>query len=122
MQCNRCHKELEAGQWQFCPFCGVQIDFSSSSSKAKSLAALVIKSAQRSQVLEVIVRQALAGAPWREICSGPMKDNGITPEEVESEVERRKQSGTLTAKPIALTVFTLVVVLLLFELIVLYYK
>jgi len=86
------------------------------------MAALVIKSAQRAQVLEVIVRQSLAGAPWREICSGPMKDNGITPEEVESEVERRKQSGTLTAKPIALTVFTLVVVLLLFELIVLYYK
>lgn len=68
------------------------------------------------------MRQALAGAPWREICSGPMKDNGITPEEVESEVERRKQSGTVNAKPTAISVFVLVVVLLLFVLTLFYFK
>lgn len=45
----------------------------------------------RAQVFEVIVRQALAGAPWREICAGPMQVNNITPEEVEAEVQRRKQ-------------------------------
>jgi hypothetical protein len=45
--------------------------------------------AVRDQVFEVIVRQALAGAPWREICQGPMKVNDITPEEVEAEVRRR---------------------------------
>ncbi len=27
----------------------------------------------RAQVFEVIVRQALAGAPWKEICAGPMQ-------------------------------------------------
>ena len=32
----------------------------------------------REQVLEVIVRQALAGAPWREITAGPMSANRIT--------------------------------------------
>ncbi len=44
----------------------------------------------RQQVFEVIVRQALAGAPWREICAGPMQVNNITPEEVEAEVKRRQ--------------------------------
>lgn len=44
----------------------------------------------RAQVFEVIVRQALAGAPWREICAGPMQVNNITPEEVEAEVKRRQ--------------------------------
>ena len=43
----------------------------------------------RAQVFEVIVRQAIAGAPWREICAGPMQVNNITPEEVELEVNRR---------------------------------
>lgn len=44
----------------------------------------------RAQVFEVIVRQALAGAEWREICAGPMQVNNISPEEVESEVKRRQ--------------------------------
>jgi hypothetical protein len=44
----------------------------------------------RAQVFEVIVRQALAGAPWREICAGPMSVNNITPDEVETEVKRRQ--------------------------------
>lgn len=44
----------------------------------------------RAQVFEVIVRQALAGAPWREICAGPMQVNNISPDEVESEVRRRQ--------------------------------
>jgi hypothetical protein len=44
----------------------------------------------RAQVFEVIVRQALAGAPWREMCAGPMQVNNITAEEVEAEVSRRQ--------------------------------
>jgi hypothetical protein len=44
----------------------------------------------RAQVFEVIVRQALAGAHWREICAVPMQINNISPEEVESEVKRRQ--------------------------------
>jgi len=45
----------------------------------------------RAKIFEVIVRQALAGVPWREICAGPMQINGISPEEVEAEVKRRKE-------------------------------
>jgi hypothetical protein len=44
----------------------------------------------RAQVFEVIVRQALAGAPWKEICAGPMQVNNISPDEVEQEVKRRQ--------------------------------
>jgi hypothetical protein len=47
----------------------------------------------RAQVLEVVVRQAIAGAPWQEICRGPMQVNNITIEEVEEEVRRRGGGG-----------------------------
>jgi len=43
----------------------------------------------RDQVFEVIVRQALAGAPWRQICAGPMQVNNISENEVQKEVDRR---------------------------------
>lgn len=43
----------------------------------------------RAQVFEVIVRQGMKGAPWREICVGPMQVNNITVEEVEAEIRRR---------------------------------
>lgn len=44
----------------------------------------------RSQVFEVIVRQGMAGAPWRIACDGPMKVNNISPDEVEAEIRRRQ--------------------------------
>jgi hypothetical protein len=44
----------------------------------------------RQQVFEVVVRQALKGAPWRELCAGPMLVNQITPEEIEAEVKKRR--------------------------------
>jgi hypothetical protein len=46
----------------------------------------------RSQVFEVIVRQAIAGARWREICAVAMQANQITPEQIEEEI-RRRQGG-----------------------------
>jgi len=46
----------------------------------------------RQQVFEVIVRQALKGAPWRELCAGPMQVNQITAEEIEAEVKKRRQN------------------------------
>lgn len=53
----------------------------------------------RKQVFEVIVRQALAGAPWRDICAGPMEVNNITPEEIEDEVRRlRDEDGPPPAR------------------------
>jgi hypothetical protein len=43
----------------------------------------------RAQVFEVIVRQAIAGAEWRELCAGPMLVNNITVEEIEQELRER---------------------------------
>ena len=47
----------------------------------------------RSQVLEVVVRQAIAGAPWREICAGPMKVNNISEQDVEEILRKRGGGG-----------------------------
>ncbi len=55
----------------------------------------------RAQVFEVIVRQALGGAPWEEICAGPMSVCNINPQEVKDEVARRRtllHKGTDTKK------------------------
>ncbi len=46
----------------------------------------------RQQVFEVIVRQAMAGSPWRDICAGPMQVQRITVEEVEAEIKRRSKN------------------------------
>lgn len=51
----------------------------------------------RAQVFEVIVKQAMAGAPWREICVGPMKVNKISVQQIEEEIARRRNSHILGA-------------------------
>jgi Ca-activated chloride channel family protein len=43
----------------------------------------------RAQVFEVIVRQGMNGADWRQICAGPMQVNNITSDEVQQEIDRR---------------------------------
>ncbi len=45
----------------------------------------------RQQVFEVIVRQALAGAPWREICAVPLEANNISEAEIEAEIVKRTE-------------------------------
>ena len=47
-------------------------------------------SAVRALVFEIIVRQAMAGTPWKEVSAGPMYANRISAEEIEAEVERRR--------------------------------
>ncbi|MDZ4835135.1 MAG: hypothetical protein SGJ27_15270 [Candidatus Melainabacteria bacterium] len=44
----------------------------------------------RQAVFDIVVKQAVAGAPWRDLCRGPMEINGISEEEIEAEVGRRK--------------------------------
>jgi hypothetical protein len=44
----------------------------------------------RQKVFELIIRQALSGAPWREIYSGIMQVNHISAGDVEAEVLRRQ--------------------------------
>ncbi|MBS2006805.1 MAG: hypothetical protein JST01_07190 [Cyanobacteria bacterium SZAS TMP-1] len=50
-----------------------------------------VLSGVRDQVFEVVVRQGMAGAPWREICALPMRTNSIDPDDVQKEIDRRKR-------------------------------
>lgn len=44
----------------------------------------------RQAVFDIVVKQAVAGAPWKDLCRGPMEINGISIAEVEAEVSRRR--------------------------------
>lgn len=46
----------------------------------------------RTNLLDLIVTQALHGVDWRVICAGPMMTNRITPAEVEAEIVKRLSS------------------------------
>jgi len=111
MKCENCTHALQP-DWHFCPLCGTSAHQSVSPKLlnltdeeiGKIFNKLMGPSAEkvpfsgsgsygsgvRAQVFEVIVRQAIAGAPWHEICAGPMQVNQITPDEVEEEVRRRR--------------------------------
>lgn len=101
MKCERCKLTLEAGS-KACSKCGQET------------------SAIRRQVFEVIVRQAIAGAPWREICAGPMLEINITAEEVEAEVERRRASGIVVSSHKPSRVLTAVVLLIAVSILLVY--
>ena len=108
MKCPACGKAIQAPE-HFCPGCGVQLP--ATGWTAPDRTAVKVSGSYgtiREQVFEVIVRQALAGAPWREICAGPMAVNKITPEEIEQEMRRRiagnafpdpQQNGRQASKP-----------------------
>jgi hypothetical protein len=70
---------------------GVQAGSTSATAVGAAVAAGTYGAGVRAQVFEVIVRQGLAGAPWKEICAGPMRVNSITPAEVEAEMKRRRE-------------------------------
>jgi hypothetical protein len=110
MQCINCGSQLEPN-WTHCPHCGKfksvlpepvtdeAIDSifgkmvgSTQGSKSYVGGPSSYGSGVRQQVFEVIVRQAIAGAPWREICAGPMQVNQITVEDIEAEVQRRRKT------------------------------
>jgi hypothetical protein len=54
------------------------------------------KSQVRQQILDVIVQQALAGVPWRSICKVLMDTNGITEDEVETQVAAKTMDAVHT--------------------------
>ncbi len=73
-----------------CRFCGIPTkEISLARMPEPAIASGVYGSSIRQQVFEVIMRQAVAGAPWRAICEGPMRINGITNQEIEDELARR---------------------------------
>lgn len=110
MNCTNCGSEINQ-QWNFCPDCGkrravfeepitdegVSFIFGKmfkerkAAQNAGAYGYSNYGSGVRQQVCEVIVRQAMAGAPWRQICAGPMQVNNITEKEILEEVERRQQ-------------------------------
>ena len=53
----------------------------------------------RDQVFEAIVRQAMGGAPWREISARPMKSHNIEADDVQNEVNRRLEVSSCEAPP-----------------------
>lgn len=110
MMCTNCGNELRE-PCNFCPDCGRRISqepeqmpdervtfifgnlFKNrrAAQKDGSYGFSNYGSGVRQQVFEVIVRQAMAGAPWRQICMGPMQVNNITEKEILEEVARRQQ-------------------------------
>lgn len=103
MQCINCGSHLEPN-WTHCPHCGkfksvlkepvseeaVEVIFGKMMGGKDKSGSGSYGSGVRGQVFEVIVRQAMAGAPWREICAGPMQVNKIDVEDIEAEVQRRR--------------------------------
>lgn len=96
IECFNCAKKLES-DWNFCPGCGKQVQAVENSSKGSAApgppefpGSSYSKAGVRTQVFEVVVRQAMNGAPWREICAGPMAINNISEQQIEEEVRRRQ--------------------------------
>ena len=105
MNCSVCDLLLDT-EWKYCPACGydvkVRADGKNKPGGPESFAPPTNSGYGpdvRSQVFEVIVRQALAGAPWRSICAGPMMINNISVDEVVEECRRRQ--GLLSGQPAA---------------------
>ncbi len=117
MNCGACRKELNA-EWKYCPECGCFLaldqpqlvltqfeqwkqffgpplpaaeSFAPPDDDSSMMAGKGYGPGVRAQVFEVIVRQAMAGAPWKEICRGPMATNNIKEQEVEAEIRRRRK-------------------------------
>lgn len=97
-RCPDC-AEMVRIESKLCRFCRHVFDSNSGQKQSDRSRSISARSAPsdssygsgvRAQVFEVIVRQAMAGAPWREICAGPMQVNHINPDDVEAEVRRRQ--------------------------------
>lgn len=75
MKCSSCLQRIDLQSRLFsqsrCDKCGTAFD------KVRAL------------VFLVIVRQALAGAPWQELCAGVMQTNNITQQEVIDELHNQ---------------------------------
>lgn len=90
MTCTNCGSETRE-QRTFCHNCGEKL-FVGPVGKAEKDGSFNFSpygTTVRQQVFEVIVRQAIAGAPWREMCALPMQINNITEKEIKEEVECR---------------------------------
>jgi hypothetical protein len=87
--CVACDERIKI-QAKLCRFCGASDVAIPRVKVPEQLPSGVYGTSIKQQVFEVILRQAMAGAPWKEICKGPMKVNGIDPQEIEEELKRRQ--------------------------------
>ncbi|MBP7861257.1 hypothetical protein KA183_06210 [bacterium] len=87
--CIACDERIKI-QAKLCRFCGASDVAIPRVKVPEQLPSGVYGTSVRQQVFEVVMRQAMAGAPWKELCKGPMKVNGIDPKEIEEELKRRK--------------------------------
>jgi hypothetical protein len=90
MYCPGCKNGLQYN-WVFCPFCGQKFEAVAPSAKDTRVGSY--GHGIRSQIMELAVRHAIAGLPWKEQCAAAMKANQISIEEVEAEVLRRMAMG-----------------------------
>lgn len=98
MKCSVCDGALRKG-WNYCPDCGYDVRLSEPEQLIDaSQVCFEPPVGVRATVFEVVVRHAMSGAAWREICAGAMKYNNITDEEIEAEV-RRRQDGPAPEVP-----------------------
>lgn len=94
MDCRECSRLLQE-DWKHCPFCGCT---SNAETAGRHKDSDTYGAHVRHQVFEVIVRQALSGADWKDICAGAMQLNNISIEEVEWEISRRFRSVSRDAQ------------------------
>ncbi len=87
--CSSCDERIKI-QAKLCRFCGSVGNKGPRVKVPEQVPSGVYGSSVKQQVFEVTIRQAMAGAPWREICMGPLKAVGIDPKEIEEELGRRK--------------------------------
>ncbi len=88
--CVACDERIKI-QAKLCRFCGASEVAIPRVKVPEQSPSGVYGTSIKQMVFEVILRQAMAGAPWKEICKGPMKVNGIDPKEIEEELKRRRQ-------------------------------
>ncbi len=86
--CVACDERIKI-QAKLCRFCGASEVAIPRVKVPEQSPSGVYGTSIKQMVFEVILRQAMAGAPWKEICKGPMKVNGIDPKEIEEELNRR---------------------------------
>jgi transposase len=99
MNCPSCNQSLDASVVNFCPHCQTPLDVAGAKSDPES--------AMRQRALEAIVDQALAGAPWRDLCLDAMHTYNICPADVQAEMARRTVTQVASRPPRGLSLVVL---------------
>lgn len=106
MNCNNCQLEVEA-KWSFCPICGINLASLSKFSPTRPAKAeekrKVETPSMQELVLDMVARQALAGADWQKVCLGAMEMYSISPNDVRGELSKRGYKFDENGQPVKIT-------------------